>query len=120
MTELANWVASGMPGNYNALTARVYEDFGLFTADEEIADDVADLFNHLTGFGRPAHFRKLLVAPFTLRPRLVDESRIEIRISDQEVTVAQLARSLSLHEVSGVGIRREHGKQRIGADATRG
>ena len=54
-------------GNYNAVTARVYEDFGLFTADEEIAADVADLFNHLTGFGRPAHFRKLLVAPFTLR-----------------------------------------------------
>ncbi len=62
-------------GNYNALTARLYEDFGLFTADEEIADDVADLFNHLTGFGRPAHFRKLLVAPFTLRQRLVEEIR---------------------------------------------
>jgi polyphosphate kinase len=62
-------------GNYNAVTARVYEDFGLFTADEEIAADVADLFNHLTGFGRPAHFRKLLVAPFTLRERLIDEIR---------------------------------------------
>jgi polyphosphate kinase len=60
-------------GNYNAVTARFYEDFGLFTADEEIADDIADLFNHLTGFGRPAHFRKLLVAPFTLRQRLVEE-----------------------------------------------
>ena len=45
----------------------VYEDFGLFTADEEIAADVADFFNHLTGFGRPGEFRKLLVAPFTLR-----------------------------------------------------
>ena len=66
-------------GNYNAVTARVYEDFGLFTADEEIADDVADLFNHLTGFGRPAHFRKLLVAPFTLRQRLVEEIR---RVAD--------------------------------------
>src|SRR5215471_9510383 len=62
-------------GNYNAVTARVYEDFGLFTADEEIAADVADLFNHLTGVGRPAHFRKLLVAPFTLRERLIDEIR---------------------------------------------
>ena len=62
-------------GNYNALTARVYEDFGLFTADEAIADDIADLFNHLTGFGRPARFRKLLVAPFTLRQRLVEEIR---------------------------------------------
>ena len=62
-------------GNYNALTARAYEDFGLFTADEDIAADVADLFNYLTGFGRPAHFRKLLVAPFTLRDRLVEEIR---------------------------------------------
>jgi polyphosphate kinase len=62
-------------GNYNSLTARAYEDFGLFTADEDIADDVADLFNHLTGFGRPAQFRKLLVAPFTLRERLVEEIR---------------------------------------------
>ena len=63
-------------GNYNAVTARSYEDFGLFTADEEIADDIASLFNHLTGFGRPAHFRKLLVAPFPLRERLVEEIRI--------------------------------------------
>ena len=63
-------------GNYNAVTARTYEDYGLFTADEDIAADVADLFNHLTGFGRPGHFRKLLVAPFTLRERLIEEIRL--------------------------------------------
>ena len=62
-------------GNYHALTARIYEDFGLFTADEEIAADVADLFNYVTGFGRPQRFRKLLVAPFNLRRRLVEEIR---------------------------------------------
>jgi polyphosphate kinase len=62
-------------GNYNSVTARAYEDFGIFTADEEIAADVADLFNYLTGFGRPAEFRKLLVAPFALRRRLVEEIR---------------------------------------------
>ncbi len=62
-------------GNYHALTARVYEDFGLFTADEEIAADVADLFNHITGFGRPQRFRKLLVAPLGLRERLIEEIR---------------------------------------------
>jgi len=62
-------------GNYNASTARVYEDVGLFTADEEISADVADLFNHVTGFGRPQRFRKLLVAPFTMRARLVEEVR---------------------------------------------
>ena len=62
-------------GNYHAYNARVYEDFGLFTADEEIAADVADLFNHLTGFGKPPPFRKILVAPYNLRERLVDEIR---------------------------------------------
>jgi polyphosphate kinase len=62
-------------GNYHALTARIYEDFGLFTADEEIAADVADLFNYVTGFGRPQAFRKLLVAPLNLRRRLVEEIR---------------------------------------------
>ena len=62
-------------GNYNNVTAKLYEDFGFFTADEDIAADVADLFNYLTGFGRPAQFRKLLVAPFTLRQRLVEEIR---------------------------------------------
>ena len=62
-------------GNYHALTARIYEDFGLFTADEEIAADVADLFNYVTGFGRPQTFRKILVAPFNLRRRLVEEIR---------------------------------------------
>jgi hypothetical protein len=62
-------------GNYHAATARLYEDLGIFTADEEITADVADLFNYITGFGRPQKFRKLLVAPFTLRSGLVDEIR---------------------------------------------
>ena len=62
-------------GNYHAATARLYEDLGIFTADEEITADVADLFNYITGFGRPQKFRKLLVAPFTLRSALVDEIR---------------------------------------------
>jgi polyphosphate kinase len=62
-------------GNYHAATARLYEDLGIFTADEEITADVADLFNYITGFGRPQTFRKLLVAPFTLRRGLIDEIR---------------------------------------------
>ena len=60
--QLRRYVHVGT-GNYHARTARAYEDFGLFTADEEIAADVADLFNYLTGFGRPTEFRKILVAP---------------------------------------------------------
>ena len=62
-------------GNYHAATARTYEDFGLFTADPEITADVADLFNFLTGFSRPTRFRKLLVAPFDLRERLIEKIR---------------------------------------------
>jgi polyphosphate kinase len=62
-------------GNYHAITARVYEDLGLFTADEEITADVADLFNYLTGFGKPQNFRKLLVSPFNLREGLVEQIR---------------------------------------------
>jgi polyphosphate kinase len=72
--ELRRYVHLGT-GNYHALTARIYEDFGLFTRDEEIGADVADLFNYITGFGRPQRFRKLLVAPFDLRNRLRDEIR---------------------------------------------
>jgi polyphosphate kinase len=66
-------------GNYHAATARLYEDVGLLTADEEIAADVADLFNFVTGFGRPQAFRKLLVAPFDMRARLAAEIR---RVAD--------------------------------------
>jgi len=62
-------------GNYHATTARIYEDVGLFTADPEIAADIADLFNFVTGFGRPSSFRKILVAPFNLRRELVERIR---------------------------------------------
>ena len=75
--QLRRYVHLGT-GNYNILTARTYEDYGLFTADPEIAADVADLFNHLTGFGRPHAFRKLLIAPFGLREGLVEQIR-EVR-----------------------------------------
>jgi polyphosphate kinase len=70
-------------GNYNSLTARAYEDIGLFTADEDIASDVADLFNYLTGFGVTQRFRKLLVAPFNLRDRIVDEIRAVAATGEQ-------------------------------------
>ena len=62
-------------GNYHATTARSYEDLGLFTADPDITADIADLFNFVTGFGRPSTFRKILVAPFTLRKQLVENIR---------------------------------------------
>jgi polyphosphate kinase len=55
-------------GNYNALTAHTYTDLGLFTCDEQIADDVTHLFNYLTGYSGKADYDKLLVAPVNLRP----------------------------------------------------
>jgi polyphosphate kinase len=72
--QLRRYVHLGT-GNYNILTARTYEDYGLFTADPEISADVADLFNFLTGFGQPQPYRKLLVAPFSLREGLVEQIR---------------------------------------------
>lgn len=58
-------------GNYNATTARIYTDLGLLTARADIAADVSELFNHLTGFSRQRRYRKLLVAPVSMRDRLV-------------------------------------------------
>jgi polyphosphate kinase len=72
--ELRRYVHIGT-GNYHEATARSYEDYGLFTVDPEITADVADLFNYLTGFSRPTRFRKLLVAPFGLRDRLIEQIR---------------------------------------------
>jgi polyphosphate kinase len=74
LDELHRYVHFGT-GNYNTLTARGYEDYGVFTADPDITADVADLFNMLTGFGRPRSFRKLLVAPFGLRSGLIEHIR---------------------------------------------
>ena len=67
-----NYVHVGT-GNYNSATARLYTDFGLLTTDEAIGADVAELFNFLTGFGRPSGFRKVLVAPSYLRNAILAE-----------------------------------------------
>jgi polyphosphate kinase len=67
-----NYVHIGT-GNYHSTTARLYTDFGLFTTDEEIGADVADMFNLLTGYGRPLHYRKVLTAPNQLREGLLEE-----------------------------------------------
>jgi polyphosphate kinase len=62
-------------GNYHPKTARLYEDFGIFTADERICSDLTDLFNVLTGYSRQTEYRTLLVAPHRLRAGLLE--RIE-------------------------------------------
>ena len=65
-------------GNYNPKTARVYEDLGLLTADEVIGEDVAHLFNNLSGISRNATYHTLLVAPDNVRGGLVEQIRQEI------------------------------------------
>jgi polyphosphate kinase len=65
-------------GNYNAKTARIYTDLGLLSCREELGADLTDLLNYLTGFSKQKSFRKLLVAPVTLRDRMVSLIRREI------------------------------------------
>ena len=62
-------------GNYNPATARAYGDLGFFSADPELAEDVSDFFNALTGYSRKERYRKLLVAPGRMREELLE--RIE-------------------------------------------
>jgi polyphosphate kinase len=59
-------------GNYNAETAKLYTDLGLFTCREDIAEDALQLFNMLTGYVHKPQFKKLLVAPINMRQRFLE------------------------------------------------
>lgn len=76
-------------GNYNASTARLYTDLGLFTCNEEIADDASRLFNRLTGYAPATHYKRLLVAPEYLRPKLFD-------LIDNEIAAAKAGKDAHL------------------------
>jgi len=96
-------------GNYNHRTARTYEDIGIITSDPAIGDDLADLFNHLTGFGRPIEYDRLLVAPDQLRPAL--EELIDREIASGQGRVFMKMNSLvdppmieKLYEASQAGV----------------
>jgi len=65
-------------GNYNPETAKLYTDLGLFTCNAELAADVAQLFNMLTGYVHRPHFKKLLVAPINMRQRFLELIRREV------------------------------------------
>jgi polyphosphate kinase len=108
-----NYVHVGT-GNYHSATARLYTDFGLFTTDEAIGADVAELFNFLTGFARPTSYRKVLVAPSHLREALLEEiqqtiaahspeapSRITIKVN----SLVDRACIAALYEASQAGVR---------------
>jgi polyphosphate kinase len=67
-------------GNYNAITTKIYTDFGLFTCREDIGADVSDLFNFLTGYSRQKKYRKLVVAPTNMRKFLLEKIEREIEV----------------------------------------
>ncbi|WP_330474687.1 RNA degradosome polyphosphate kinase [Terrabacter sp. C0L_2] len=73
-------------GNYNPKTARVYEDFGLFTTDPQVGEDLSRLFNLLSGFAPRSKFKRLLVAPRSVRSGLIDliDEEIELHESRRE------------------------------------
>ncbi len=90
-----NYVHIGT-GNYHSATARLYTDFGLFTTDEQIGADVADMFNYLTGYGRPLHYRKVLMAPNQLRDGIIEqiERTIEAHSPDSPARITMKMNSL--------------------------
>ncbi|HEU4388073.1 MAG TPA: polyphosphate kinase 1, partial [Blastocatellia bacterium] len=102
-------------GNYNPITARIYTDLGLLTADEQIGADATDLFNYLTGFSRQAEYRRLLVAPVNLRERttLLIEREVEhhgagrparIIVKVNSLTDTKIIRTLYAASQAGVPI----------------
>jgi polyphosphate kinase len=101
-------------GNYNPKTARLYTDLGLFTADPDIGADVAEMFNFLTGYGRPAEYRKVLVSPTTMRNQIVEEieKTAEAHKAGEDARIALKMNSLvdagciqALYEASRAGVR---------------
>ena len=101
-------------GNYHAKTARLYEDFGLLTTDREIAADVAELFNTLTGAARSPSYRKIVTAPDHMRDWFLDEVRrtIAAHQAGEEARIILKLNSLvdarcirALYEASQAGVR---------------
>jgi polyphosphate kinase len=108
-----NYVHIGT-GNYHSATARLYTDFGLFTTDEQIGADVADMFNYLTGYGRPLHYRKVLIAPAYLREGIIEqiERTIAAHSPERPARIAMKMNSLvdgrcirALYAASRAGVR---------------
>lgn len=69
-------------GNYNPTTAKIYTDFGLFTCDEDYCNDASNLFNYLTGYSKFTTYKKLIVAPFSMRKSFI--KLIEEEINNQK------------------------------------
>jgi polyphosphate kinase len=111
-TGVRHYVMSGT-GNFHAKNARLYEDFGLFTADPEIGEEVANLFNTLTGYGHPKRQQKVLVAPDAMREPLLEEidRTIVAHRADQNARITMKMNSLvdpgmieALYKASQAGV----------------
>lgn len=76
-------------GNYHPATAKVYTDLSFFTTDAALCEDAAYVFNYITGYARPARFKKMSVAPLTLRRKL-------LRLIGEEIAHAQAGRPASI------------------------
>ncbi len=103
-------------GNYNPKTARLYTDFGLFTADPEVGADLAEMFNYLTGYSRPRGYRRVLVAPFNLQDGILREIErtIESHSADRPARIRMKMNALldapsirALYRASQAGVRVE-------------
>jgi polyphosphate kinase len=101
-------------GNYHAKTARLYEDFGLFTCDRQIAADVAELFNSLTGAARTPEYRSVVVAPDHMRDWFLEEVErtIEAKRSGEDARIVLKMNALvdarcirALYEASQAGVQ---------------
>jgi polyphosphate kinase len=98
-------------GNYNSDTARLYEDLGLLTADQQLGSDVADLFNLLTGYSRQRGYGRLLVAPIALRERIIEMIRQQKTLGTQGQIVLKLNSLVdpptidALYDASSAGVR---------------
>nr|MBA2376874.1 polyphosphate kinase 1 [Rubrobacter sp.] len=103
-------------GNYNPSTARVYTDFSYFTDDAALAEDVSDLFNHLTGYSEQEEYKELMVAPLGVREGIIRmiEAEAEKARSGKRARVTSKMNSLTdprtieaLYEASQAGVKVE-------------
>jgi polyphosphate kinase len=97
-------------GNYNPKTARLYEDLGLLSSDSDLGADLTDLFNFLTGYSNQKEYRKLMVAPVSLRAAILELIRSEAEAGDEGRIVMKMNNLVdaavidALYEASAAGV----------------
>jgi polyphosphate kinase len=98
-------------GNYNSQTARLYEDLGILTMDPEVGADLTDLFNSITGYSRRTEYRRILVAPLSLRAAMVERIEREAEWGEEGVLIWKMNNLVdpgiidALYAASQAGVR---------------